>query len=288
MGGEISVNNRIDESNRNDESNRINESSRNGRNNTINGMNRVNLIDRLKWRYTLTLAILILGTVSLLSGCAKKQASGESASAAVTASSGGSAEAGATVNGSAPSKGSNQTSGRAESSEPETAAPTLPEKPEGRPVEGEAVHVICGTVKDAGMSTVTITSKAYPDGITFLKDDAATSFSEGLLLDHEITVFYSGEIKDQDTSKVAVELLRDKREGDENCQAAMISGKVLGVGMSALLIGTEDGRELGFEQNPKPVNLTEGPNEEEQVTILYSFPKGKQLEGDLVPELIRK
>lgn len=244
---------------------------------------------KYKWRHTLALTVLLLGTVGLLSGCAKKQtASGESASAAVTASSGAAAEAGATADGDAASKESAQTSGPADSSESKTAEPTLPEKPEGRPVEGQEVHVMCGTVKDAGMSTVTVTSKAYPDGITFLKEDAATSFSEGLLLDHEITVFYSGEMRDQDSSKVTVELLRDKREGDENCQAAMVSGKVLGVGMSALLIGTEDGRELGFEQNPKPVNLTEGPNEEEQVTILYSFPKGKQLEGDLVPELIRK
>lgn len=147
------------------------------------------------------------------------------------------------------------------------------------------LHVISGTVTDAGTGTVTIKTDRYPEGVTFSITDVATGLSEGLLVDQEITVFYRGDIRGGDASGVAAELLRDKREGDVEAQAAEVTGKVSEIGMSVISIETTDGRYLSFEQNPKPVNMTTGPLEGDTVTILYSYQDEGQ-EGAVAPELI--
>ncbi|MEG2296210.1 MAG: hypothetical protein RSC13_01080 [Clostridium sp.] len=161
------------------------------------------------------------------------------------------------------------------------------EKEKEPEVQGETINIMTGVVSEAGMSTVTITNAKYPAGITFLKEDAATGFADGLLLKQEITIFYRGEVKGTDASAATVELLRDKRSGDEESEAAMVSGKVLGIGMSAVSIETDDGKTFTFEQDPKPVNMTDGPMEGDHVTIIYSY-QDEAREGEVVPELIRK
>lgn len=168
-----------------------------------------------------------------------------------------------------------------------TEAMTTARKPTGPAVSGDVVSIITGTVTDAGTSTVTITTAKYPEGLTFSTEDAATGFAEGPLVGQELTLFYSGEIKDKDASAVTVELIRDKRDGDEDTQAALVSGKIAGIGMSVVTIETTDGKSISFEQNPKPVNTTEGPLEGEEVTIIYSY-QDEAHEGAVVPELIRK
>lgn len=148
----------------------------------------------------------------------------------------------------------------------------------------DEISIFCGTVKDAGMNTVVVANKDYPDGVVFAKEDAAVSLADGLLLDHEVTVFYRGKIDLSASSGVQAELVRDPREGDKDCQAGVVSGEVLGVGMSVITIKTKSGTEVSFEQDPKPVNLTGGPLEGDTVTIFYSHKQGETI---YVPELIQ-
>lgn len=148
----------------------------------------------------------------------------------------------------------------------------------------DEINIMCGTVKDAGMNTVVVANEEYPDGVVFAKEDAAVSLTGGLAIDHEVTVFYRGEIKLEDSKPVHAELVRDPREGDKDCLAGVVSGEVLGVGMSVITIRTEEGTEVSFEQDPKPVNLSEGPVEGDDVTIFYSHKKGGTI---YVPELIQ-
>lgn len=145
----------------------------------------------------------------------------------------------------------------------------------------EEIGMMTGEVKDAAMNTLVVANEQYPDGIEFSKEDAAVSLSDGLVLDEEVTVFFRGTLKKG--AALTAELVRDKRDGDEDCEAGLISGEVLGIGMSAVTIRTEDGKEISFEQDPKPVNLTEGPAEGTKVSIFYSCKKGEQW---YVPELI--
>lgn len=177
-----------------------------------------------------------------------------------------------------------QTSEAVQTSDAVQTSEEVEKEPE---VQGEAINIMTGVVSEAGMSTVTITNAKYPAGITFLKEDAATGFADGLLLKQEITIFYRGEVNGTDASAATVELLRDKRNGDEESEAAMVSGKVLGIGMSAVSIETDDGKTFTFEQDPKPVNMTDGPMEGDRVTIIYSY-QDEAREGEVVPELIRK
>lgn len=148
----------------------------------------------------------------------------------------------------------------------------------------DEINIMCGTVKDAGMNTLVVANEEYPNGVVFAKEDAAVNLSGGLAIDHEVTVFYRGEIKLTDSKSVNAELVRDPREGDKDCSAGVVSGEVLGVGMSVITIRTEEGTEVSFEQDPKPVNLSAGPVEGDDVTIFYSHKKGDTI---YVPELIQ-
>lgn len=218
-------------------------------------------------------AVLTAGIAAAVSGCARKAETAASTAAETeTVAESGAAETAAE-------------SGPAENAA-ETAAQSTAASKTQAGVNGEVVGVITGTVTEAGMSTVAITTPKYPEGITFLKEDAATGFAEGLLPDQEITIFYRGEIKGGDTSGVTVELLRDKRDGDEDAEASMITGTVVGIGMSVITLETEDGKTVSFEQDPKPVNMTDGPMEGEKVTLIYSY-QDEASEGAVVPELIR-
>lgn len=234
-------------------------------------------------RKKLCLMIFTLGAVLTLTGCfgSKKEAVEKEieAIAAVRA-------AGVEAQAAAPAdtKGSGvQAASESGSEETTSTAAAETKKAAGK---DESIRVMTGTVKDAGTSTVTVVSERYPDGVIFSKEDAVTQFENGLLLDQEITLFYLGEIKNGNASEVTVQFIRDKRDKDSECQAAMISGKVVSVGMSAITIETEDGKSISFEQDPKPVNLTGGPLEGDTVTILYSY-HDEGGDGAVVPELIR-
>ena len=145
----------------------------------------------------------------------------------------------------------------------------------------EEIGMMTGVVKDAAMNTVVVSNSQYPDGITFSKEDAAVSLADGLKLDGEITVIFRGTLKEG--ASLTAELVRDKRDGDEDRRAGVVSGEVLGIGMSAVTIRTKDGKELSFEQDPKPVNVTDGPMEGEKIQIFYSFKEGEQW---YAPEMI--
>lgn len=224
-------------------------------------------------------AVLTAGIAAAVSGCARKAETAASTAAETETA----AESGAA--GTVAESETAAESGAAENAA-ETAAQSTAASKNQAGVSGEVVGVITGTVTEAGMSTVAITMPKYPEGITFLKEDAATGFAEGLLPDQEITIFYRGEIKGGDTSGVTVELLRDKRDGDEDAEASMITGTVVGIGMSVITLETEDGKTVSFEQDPKPVNMTDGPMEGEKVTLIYSY-QDEASEGAVVPELIR-
>lgn len=120
------------------------------------------------------------------------------------------------------------------------------------------IGIFCGTVKDAGMNTMVVANKEYPAGVAFAKEDAAVSLADGLLLEHEVTVFYRGKIDLSSSSGVKAELVRDPRDGDKDCRAGVVSGKVLGVGMSVITIKTGAGTEVSFEQEPKRLTSQAG------------------------------
>lgn len=206
----------------------------------------------------LTLAVIL--TAAGAAGCTKKEKPAETA--AVTEA---------------------QTQEPAEETAESTDSSTLevPERTMPKLQSEEAVGMFTGTVKDAAMNTLVVANSDYPDGVTFSKEDAAVSLADGLKLDEEVTVFYRGELKEKEA--MMAELVRDKRDGDEDGEAGVISGEVLGIGMSAVTIRTKDGKELSFEQDPKPVNVTDGPQEGMEVSIFYSCKKGEQW---YVPELI--
>lgn len=243
----------------------------------------MNLI-RLRGR--LCVAALVASTAVIGGGCARS-AQEPVATAAASTEPGQPLEEKAQ----APEDGASVTSesnpeSQSESGKAVEAMTTAPRE-KGAQVNGQSLNVATGVVTDASVSTVTISTGRYPEGITFLKEGAAVGFADGLLAGHEITIFYQGEIKDQETSGVTVELLRDKREGDEEAQAAMMTGKIVSIGMSVVTIETEDGRTVSFEQDPKPVNMTDGPVEGEMVTIVYSY-HDESREGAVVAELLRK
>lgn len=230
-------------------------------------------LDKIKQR--LWVAALASG-IAATAGCARKAETpvqttvAAESSAAVPAAADGTAAAGTET----------ETAGQPESM---TTAP----KPIGAEVNGDTVNIINGVVTDAAADTVTITTGKYPEGITFLKANAAGGLGEELAAGQEITIFYRGDIKDGETSGVTAELLRDKRDGDEEAQAAMATGKIISIGMSVITIETADGKNISFEQDPKPVNTTEGPIEGDQVTMIYSY-QDEAREGAVMLELIRK
>lgn len=216
-----------------------------------------------KYAAAVALALAVVLTAAGAAGCAKKEKPAETA--AVTE---------------AQTQGSTKETGETAES---TASSTLeaPERTMPKLQSEEAVGMFTGTVKDAAMNTLVVANSDYPDGITFSKEDAAVSLADGLKLDEEVTVFYRGELKEKEA--MMAELVRDKRDGDEDGEAGVISGEVLGIGMSAVTIRTKEGKEISFEQDPKPVNVTDGPQEGMEVSIFYSCKKGEQW---YVPELI--
>lgn len=209
-------------------------------------------------------AALALAVAVSAAGCAKKERPAETAA----------------VTGAQTEEPAKETGETGESTA-EAATLGIPERTMPQLQSEEAVGMFTGTVKDAAMNTLVVANSSYPDGITFSKEDAAVSLADGLKLDQEVTVFYRGGLKEKEA--MTAELVRDKRDGDETGEAGVISGEVLGIGMSAVTIRTKEGKEISFEQDPKPVNLTEGPQEGAKVSILYSCKKGEQW---YVPELI--
>lgn len=216
-----------------------------------------------KYAAAAALALAVVLTAAGAAGCAKKEKPAETAAVTEAQTQGSTKETGET----------------AESTDSSTLE--APERTMPKLQSEEAVGMFTGTVKDAAMNTLVVANSDYPDGITFSKEDAAVSLADGLKLDEEVTVFYRGELKEKEA--MMAELVRDKRDGDEDGEAGVISGEVLGIGMSAVTIRTKEGKEISFEQDPKPVNVTDGPQEGMEVSIFYSCKKGEQW---YVPELI--
>lgn len=223
-------------------------------------------------RKKLSMTALAFFLAAAVGGCARKAETPVETTGVAESSSGAAAEAVADAA---------QTE-KAAQTESMTTAP----KPIGAEVKGEMIHLLSGVVTDAEADTVTIRSGRYPDGITFSKGSAALGLTSELAAGKEITVFYRGEISNGDTSGVTPELLRDKREGDEEAQAAMATGEIISIGMSVITIETADGKNISFEQDPKPVNTTKQTVEGDLVTIIYSY-QDEAREGAVMLELIK-
>ena len=138
------------------------------------------------------------------------------------------------------------------------------------------IGIFCGTVKDAGMNTMVVANKEYPDGVVFAKEGcgrkpggrtASGTRGHGLL---------PGKIDLSSSSGVKAELIRDPRDGDKDCRAGVVSGEVLGVGMSVITIKTGAGTEVSLNRNPSRLTLTSGPLEGDKVTIFIPISRGRQ------------
>ena len=114
------------------------------------------------------------------------------------------------------------------------------ESPEEENQSG-AVSVMTGTVLDAAMNSIVIQNEEYPQGLIFSKENSASSFSEGLTLDMNVTLFYTGETDGEDTTKTEVILVRESRDSDSTLTAGSVSGTVSEVTSEAVVIETEDG-----------------------------------------------
>lgn len=184
--------------------------------------------------------------------------------------------------------------------QPETDAgePTLPVPSRAMEEiqEEESIGIFSGTVEEETADQLLVSNEAYPEGIAFVADrtlysaelmDVESSLEAEAISGREVTVFYRGDLEaageDPDEELPSVVLVREARDGDETRTAGEVSGEVLGMGMSVITIRTDEGQEISFEQDPRPVNATDGPMEGERVTILYSEEDGGQW---YVPELI--
>ena len=102
---------------------------------------------------------------------------------------------------------------------------TLSQEEEGKTQGTETVSVMTGTVLDAAMNSIVIQNQEYPDGIIFSKEDSAASFTDGLTLGLDATLFYTGRIQGDDTTETEVVLVRDGRDGDDGLAAFLVSGR---------------------------------------------------------------
>ncbi len=189
-------------------------------------------------------------------------------------------------------------SAKESAAQPETDAgePTLPVPSRAMEEiqEEESIGIFSGTVEEETAGRLLVSNEAYPEGIAFAADsslysaelmDVESSLEAEAISGREVTVFYRGDLEgeDPDEELPSVVLVREARDGDETRTAGEVSGEVLGMGMSVITIRTDEGQEISFEQDPRPVNATDGPMEGERVTILYSEEDGGQW---YVPELI--
>lgn len=142
--------------------------------------------------------------------------------------------------------------------------------------QSRAVSVMTGTVLDAAMNSIVIQNEEYPQGLIFSKENSASSFSEGLTLDMNVTLFYTGETDGEDTTKTEVILVRESRDSDSTLTAGSVSGTVSEATPEAVVIETEDGEKIsvarGHELSETEKELAAG----DQLTVYYSCPGGDE------------
>lgn len=148
-------------------------------------------------------------------------------------------------------------------------------KPEEENQSG-AVSVMTGTVLDAAMNSIVIQNEEYPQGLIFSKENSASSFSEGLTLDMNVTLFYTGETDGEDTTKTEVILVRESRDSDSTLTAGSVSGTVSEVTSEAVVIETEDGEKISVARGHELSETEKEPAAGDQLTVYYSCPGGDE------------
>ena len=141
------------------------------------------------------------------------------------------------------------------------------ESPEEENQSG-AVSVMTGTVLDAAMNSIVIQNEEYPQGLIFSKENSASSFSEGLTLDMNVTLFYTGETE--------VILVRESRDSDSTLTAGSVSGTVSEVTSEAVVIETEDGEKISVARGHELSETEKEPEAGDQLTVYYSCPGGDE------------
>ena len=133
-----------------------------------------------------------------------------------------------------------------------------------------------GTVLDAAMNSIVIQNEEYPQGLIFSKENSASSFSEGLTLDMNVTLFYTGETDGEDTTKTEVILVRESRDSDSTLTAGSVSGTVSEATPEAVVIETEDGEKISVARGHELSETEKEPAAGDQLTVYYSCPGGDE------------
>lgn len=152
------------------------------------------------------------------------------------------------------------------------------EGPKGAETENEGgeVSVMTGTVLDAAMNSIVIQNEEYPQGLIFSKENSASGFSEGLTLDMNVTLFYTGETDGEDTSKAEVILVRESLDSDSTLTAGSVSGTVSEATAEALTIETESGEKVSAARGHEVLETEKEPEAGDQLTVYYSCPGGDE------------
>ena len=199
-------------------------------------------------------AVLLTASVAALaSGCGQKEAQETSA----------------------PESTVSQTEESASQAEESASQAEETESPEEENQSG-AVSVMTGTVLDAAMNSIVIQNEEYPQGLIFSKENSASSFSEGLTLDMNVTLFYTGETDGEDTTKTEVILVRESRDSDSTLTAGSVSGTVSEVTSEAVVIETEDGEKISVARGHELSETEKEPEAGDQLTVYYSCPGGDE------------
>lgn len=199
-------------------------------------------------------AVLLAASVAALaSGCGQKEAQETSA----------------------PESTVSQTEESASQAEESASQAEETESPEEENQSG-AVSVMTGTVLDAAMNSIVIQNEEYPQGLIFSKENSASSFSEGLTLDMNVTLFYTGETDGEDTTKTEVILVRESRDSDSTLTAGSVSGTVSEVTSEAVVIETEDGEKISVARGHELSETEKEPAAGDQLTVYYSCPGGDE------------
>ena len=142
--------------------------------------------------------------------------------------------------------------------------------------QDQAVSVMTGTVLDAAMNSIVIQNEEYPQGLIFSQENSAAGFSEGLTLDMNVTLFYTGETDGEDTTKTEVILVRESRDSDSTLTAGSVSGTVSEATPEAVVIETEDGEKISVARGHELSETEKEPEAGDQLTVYYSCPGGDE------------
>ena len=149
------------------------------------------------------------------------------------------------------------------------------ESPEEENQSG-AVSVMTGTVLDAAMNSIVIQNEEYPQGLIFSQENSAAGFSEGLTLDMNVTLFYTGETDGDDTAKAEVILVRESRDSDSTLTAGSVSGKADTVSAEEIIIETEGGEKVSVTRGHEISETEKELKEGDELTVYYSCPGGDE------------